>query len=196
MDTRRIVLRALLQKMLDGTPIPEDVRTCVKNISDLYDEFDTVLQIQRDREQTSWTESTLDVVSLKQLGNFKVTDWRKKNLRIVSFSQSGVTLKFFFEKTTNTNGDLFTANDLRRMMNSLPLRYRLMQIGVVDTSALIWMMKGFGRKSFGYGLSDDESMSLSQYELREVRKVSVQSSFFGLTTSRAEFVVHQEKPRD
>ncbi len=101
-DVRRLMLHAALQKIIEGVSIDENVRICCESMSSIYREVDDIRHLERTRQATSWTDSALERVDLKKLGNLAVKTKSRKNNRIIAFTDGDVAIEFLFEKTSLT----------------------------------------------------------------------------------------------
>lgn len=178
MDTRRLVLRASLQKLLEETSIPQNVELCIQNMASIYEEVDEVRLVRRNRESTDWTDKSLDLVTLTQLGNFKVSVKSRRKTRTVIFTDADRSLEFLFEEIPRSLIDNFDSG-LKRLSESSGEQDRK-AIGDALQKSIISEALGGQRVSFDELLLGGKPTSLRDCRLVSMRKVVRRSGLLGL----------------
>lgn len=101
MDMQRLVLRGALLGLVEGfgdeESIQKNIRICLENMSDIYEQVDDIRLQQKRSGDSHWTQRALDQTDLKQLGNFSVNVKSTKKKRIISFmNEEGESICFVF----------------------------------------------------------------------------------------------------
>jgi hypothetical protein len=103
MDTRRLLLRAALQKLLDGASDFETIEICLHNMSSIYRVVDSVRHVKRRQGSSEWIEAALDRANFERVGNFTVASHARKRNRVITFTDAAGALEFLFERMQLTN---------------------------------------------------------------------------------------------
>ena len=176
MDTRRLVLRAALQKLLEGQDIRENVQLCHENMEELYAETDEIIRIRRRREDSGWTKTALETVTLNRLGNFLVKSKLAKTVRTIRFTEGTTTLEFRFEKPTRTiEEEMNIATRTPDISHEEILEHLVASIDPALSKAIDPLRKVMAK---------EPTTALSHYELKSVSRIVPKLGivgFLGLT---------------
>lgn len=96
MDTRRLILRAIVEKLIIGSYSPGDIPESAQLIRELLEEIDDIRYTERRREQTDWSGAALDRADFSRLGNFVVALEEHKDERRVVFTENTHQIVFRF----------------------------------------------------------------------------------------------------
>jgi len=166
LNSRKLILRACLEKLALGVDVEANVDVCVDNMASLFEDIDSVLLTSRQREKTTWMRAALERASLDRVGNYRMTVHDRKKTRAVSFTQDGAELIFTFERKLYSLKNHFGAAVLAAARNPNPSDqgHAFEAIG----ESILRVGAGMPEKSPDEIRLGTRPQALKQYELKRV----------------------------
>ena len=165
-DMRCLLLHASVQKLIEGTLVPENVGICYENMVSIFEEVDDIRHQERRSKGTDWAKEALERANLNKLGNFDVRVVTQKKERLITFTDGDITLEFVFEHIP-----LKAVDRLPSVLERASTSDRNEQETVVNAFMTSVIQKGLYGKSVSPEelLLKDKPSALSDYRLRCVQ---------------------------
>jgi hypothetical protein len=168
MDSRRLILRASLQKLFDGENVEKNVAECLENLSGIYEEVDDVSYLNRKSNDSDWTQKGLDLIKPVNVGNFVIQDKVEKKNRVIMIKNGTDSLRFVFD---------FAPKNIGEQLGSVLQRSNRLTGGNNASDGVL--LAGAVLKSLTTGkiespenvLLGDKSLSLDGYHLNRVERL-------------------------
>jgi hypothetical protein len=167
MDTRRLLLRAALQKLLEGASDFETIEICLHNMSSIYRVVDSVRHVKRRQGSSEWIEAALDRANLERVGNFSVASHARRRNRVITFTDTAGALEFIFERIPLTNEQRIAST----------INYALTTNDTQEHKRAAYALIGSALSDSRVALSPEELLlggvpeALAEFELKQVTRV-------------------------
>jgi len=166
MDMRRLSLHASVQKLIEGISVPENVNICYENMVSIFEEIDNIRHQERRSKGTDWAKEALERTNLNKLGHFNVQVITQRKERLITFTDSNITLEFVFEYVPPK-----VIDRLPSILDRVSTPDRNEQETVVNAFMTSVIQEGLHSKSVSPEelLLGDKPLALSDYRLRCVQ---------------------------
>jgi|GEM_PF-4837636 len=170
MDTRRLELRAALQKLVEQVEIEANTQRCVALIASLYKEVDSIRLARLRRIRSDWTDNAVDRAMIRQVGNFSVGIRSRGLVRTISFVDEPITLEFLFKKIPMSNRQRIESV-IEQVTDPAMDPDRAQILGAALVTSVLADVSGAKPISPNEALLGRATLALDDYELEQVNRI-------------------------